>query len=229
MNLVKNCPTKGIAIMKKFFFILTTALMLLSNTVFAADAETILNSAKLTPTWTVSKDCNNVIHATLEQITSNSMTTYEKVKACYDYLIENCAYWGTADAKKVTPFKINTPKFNDVRKGGYGVENAYDMLIKRVGVCDDYYCAFAALVRAIGLNCYTISGKTARATGGMTGHVWTVININGTEYVFDPQIDDNISKGGPIYYYRFCKTYDEVPESYANYKIYKNYFVPFVK
>ena len=199
--------------MKKLFLVLTMASILLSSTVFAADAESILNSAPLTPTWTKSQDCNNVIRETLAQITTDSMTTYEKVKACYDYLIENCAYSYTADATKVTPFKVS----------------AYIMLTRRIGVCDDYSCAFAALIRAIGLNCYTISGKTAKATGGMTGHVWTVININGKEYVFDPQIDDNISKGGPIYYYRFCKTYDEVPESYANYKVYQSYFAPFRK
>ena len=63
----------------------------------------------------------------------------------------------------------------------------------------------------------------------MTGHIWTFINISGTEYVFDPQIDDNIAKGGLVYYYRFCKTYDEVPDSYANYEIYKKYFAPFGK
>lgn len=215
--------------MKKFSLVIAMTIILFSSTVFAADAESILNSAKLTPTWTASKDCNNVIRATLEQITKDSMTTYEKVKACYDYLIENCAYSDTADAKKVTPFKVSYSPYNDIRKGSYGVERAYRMLTLRVGVCDDYSCAFAALIRAIGLNCYTIGGQTAKASGGMTGHIWTVINISGTEYVFDPQIDDNIAKGGPVYYYRFCKTYAEVPDSYANYEIYKKYFAPFGK
>lgn len=212
--------------MKNFSLVIAMTIILFSSTVFAANAESILNSATLTPTWTKSQDCNNVIRETLAQITTDSMTTYEKVKACYDYLIENCAYRDTSDAKNVTPFKVSNSTHSDVSKGGYGVERSYVMLTLRVGVCDNYSCAFAALVRAIGLNCYTISGKTAKATGGMTGHVWTVININGTEYVFDPQIDDNIAKGGSVYYYRFCKTYDEVAESYANYKVCKMYFTP---
>ena len=60
----------------------------------------------------------------------------------------------------------------------------------------------------------------------MTGHAWCVININGTEYVFDPQIDDNIARGGVIGYYRFCKTYDEIPGSYDSARI-SDYFKPF--
>ena len=138
------------------------------------------------------------------------MSTYEKVKTCYDYLVNTCSY-----GDNVT--RLQFPEDN-------GTARAYGMLTGHVGACDDYSCAFAALTRAIGLNCYTVYGLTARASGGMTGHIWCVIAIDGVEYVFDPQIDDNI---GANVYYRFCMTYDETPGSYENGEVRWGYFEPF--
>ncbi len=44
--------------------------------------------------------------------------------------------------------------------------------------------------------------------------MWCVVVIDGMEYVFDPQVEDNIANGGKIRYLRFCKTYDEVADKY---------------
>ena len=138
------------------------------------------------------------------------MTTYEKVRACYDYLVDTCHYGDNV-------LRLDFPEAN-------GTARAYGMLVGHVGACDDYSSAFAALTRAIGLNCYTVYGQTARADGGYTGHIWCVMNIDGVEYVFDPQIDDNI---GADIYYRFCVTYDETPDSYYPSEICWDYFPPF--
>ena len=207
--------------MKKFFVVLILTLILFSSSAFAADAKTLLNSAPLNPTLTGFEPCDKIVKETLSKITNEEMTTYDKVKACYDWLIINCSYGINEEWTNYVTLK----NFENYM----GPIDATGMLKGHTGVCDDYSCAFAALVRAIGLNCYTISGGTARADGkGMTGHTWTVIKINGTEYIFDPQIDDNIAKGGVIGYYRFCKTYEEMPGSYANYRINKA-FLPFEK
>ena len=69
-------------------------------------------------------------------------------------------------------------------------------------------------MQAIGLNCYLVGGQTSKSGGGYTGHAWCEMNLNGTIYVFDPQVEDNIAKGGTIKYYRFGKTYDQVPGKY---------------
>ena len=195
------------------FTIMTVLVMGSLSSAFAADAEYLLNSVALTPANTGFEPCDRVVQDTLSRITNDSMTTYDKVKACYDYLIDTCSYGSNEERHKYLSYVPNEL---------VGAGRASGMLEGHIGACDDYSCAFAALVRAIGLNCYTVYGQTSRASGGMTGHIWTVININGNEYVFDPQIDDNISKGGPTYYYRFCKTYNEVagcyiPASYDKY------------
>lgn len=215
--------------MLKRIFVLLVSLICFSSPVFAADAVYLLNSAPLIPTSTGFTPCDGLVQNTLAQITNDQMTTYDKVRACYDYLIENCSYGRQSKSYNIynnylifDNRKIPVRSFSKIE----GPLRAYEMLRYRVGVCDDYSCAFAALVRAIGLNCYAITGLTAKATGGMTEHAWCVINIDGIEYIFDSQIDDNIARDGDIGYYRFCKTYDEVPESYESAKI-NRYFKPF--
>ena len=133
------------------------------------------------------------------------MTTYDKVKACYDYLINNCSY-GTNEAW----FEYFEYYFY-----GYTYEvKTYGMLKGKIGVCGDYSVAFATMMQAIGLNCYLVRGETNLASGGYTGHTWCEMEIDGTIYVFDPQVDDDIANGGSIKYYRFGKTYDKLPGKY---------------
>lgn len=196
--------------MKKFLLTSAAIIILLTGSAQAADAEFLLNNAELYPTSTGADYCDEIVQETLAQITDNDMSTYEKVLACYDYLVETCHYGDNV-------LRLDFEEAN-------GPARAYGMLVGHVGACDDYSCAFAALTRAIGLNCYTIYGQTARADGGYTGHIWCVINIDGVEYVFDPQIDDNI---GADIYYRFCVAYAETPDSYFPAEICWDYFTPF--
>ena len=198
--------------MKKFFLICAAMMILLTSSAKASYAD-ILNNAELYPTSTGADYCDEVVWQTLNQITYDGMTTYDKVLACYNYLVDTCTYGDNV-------LRLDFPEAN-------GTARAYGMLVGHVGACDDYSCAFAALVRAIGLNCYTVYGQTARADGGYTGHIWCVIAIDGVEYVFDPQIDDNIAKGGPTGYYRFCVTYNETPGSYYPSETGHGYFYPF--
>lgn len=196
--------------MKNFLATLMLTLFLLTCPTQASDAEYLLNNAELYPTLTGEDYCDEIVAETLAAITDDDMSTYEKVLTCYNYLVDTCSYGDNV-------LRLDFPEDN-------GTARAYGMLVGHVGACDDYSCAFAALTRAIGLNCYTVYGLTARASGGMTGHIWCVIAIDGVEYVFDPQIDDNIGAGN---YYRFCVTYDETPGSYENSEVRWGYFEPF--
>ena len=195
--------------MRNFIIICAAIFLLLTNSAKAAQAEYVLNSAELYPTSTGADYCDDIVWQTLAEITDDSMSTYDKVLACYNYLVDNCTYGDNV-------LRLDFPEAN-------GTARAYGMLVGHVGACDDYSCAFAALTRAIGLNCYTVYGQTARADGGYTGHIWCVIAIDGVEYVFDPQIDDNI---GADIYYRFCVTYDETPDSYYPSETGWGYFYP---
>ena len=196
--------------MKKFLLTCAAIFILMTGSAKAAIAEYVLNNAELYPTSTGVAYCDEVVLATLNRITTDDMSTYEKVLACYNYLVDTCSYGDNV-------LRLDFPEDN-------GTARAYGMLVGHVGACDDYSCAFAALVRAIGLNCYTVYGQTARADGGYTGHIWCVIAVDGVEYVFDPQIDDNI---GGSSYYRFCVTYDDTPGAYYDSEVRWGYFEPF--
>lgn len=184
----------------------------------AADPmETVLNNAVLTPTATGYEPADQAVEMVLSGITTPEMTTYQKVKMCYDHLINNCSYG------------FNEPiyeKINDYFGGYPGEVEAYGMLVGNVGVCDDYSAAFVALMRRLGLNSYVAVGMTHTTSGEYTPHAWAVVKIDGVEYVFDPQIDDNIAKGGPTGYYRFGKTYAQVPDKYI-YEAISDKFLPF--
>ena len=134
--------------MNKILTVLVS-LMLFSTPVLASDVEYLLNSANLRPTHTGFAPCDQLVQTTLNQITDSQMSTYDKVKTCYDYLIENCSY-----GRKNVSYNIDNgyllldnqcvpmPNFFQMQGPLY----AYEMLQRHVGVCVDYSCAFAAMV-----------------------------------------------------------------------------------
>jgi len=176
----------------------------------ANSAQTILNSASLNPTKTHNSELDAEVQKVLNACTNSGMSTYDKVKACYDYLVRNVEY-------AIFFSSYLTPDDGYAYKGDFDPLVAYNALFtltSKQGVCDSYSAAFVALTRAIGLDSYVVGGQTSMAGGGWTGHAWVNIRINGVMYVFDPQVEQNIAKNGPISYYRFCKTDEQVPNNY---------------
>ena len=170
------------------------------NQLKLTSAQARLGNATLTP------DCNwpepllTLADQVLAQV--GGSTPYETLLGCYDWLIQNCSYGH------------DTVRMGE---GGRIAEDAYSILAGRVGVCDNYSAAFAVMARMLGFDARLQNGQTHRAAGGYTGHAWCVINIHGVDYVFDPQVEDNIAAGGAIRHLRFCKTYEEVPDKYIRY------------
>ena len=94
--------------------------------------------------------------------------------------------------------------------------NALSLLETKEGVCDNYSAAFAVIMRAVGVDMKVTTGKTHMANGGYGGHAWVTLRINGLDYVFDPQVEQDIrnSTGGKTYY-RFGKAYSAVSDKYV--------------
>ena len=170
-----------------------------------SNLENAINSVSLTPFRSDFTPAYEEVDKVFASIFTDGMTTYDKVKACYNYLINNCSYGSNQMMMDYIDYFFY----------GYTYEvRTYGMLKGKIGVCDDYSATFATMMQAIGLNCYVVGGQTTLASGGYTGHAWCEMNINGTIYVFDPQVEDNIAKGGSIMYHRFGKTYDQVSGKY---------------
>ena len=78
--------------MKKFFVTCAAIFILMTSSAKAMDNEYLLNNAELYPTATGADYCDEIVWQTLNQITTEDMTTYDKVLACYNYLVDTCTY-----------------------------------------------------------------------------------------------------------------------------------------
>lgn len=186
---------------------LLTLLFLLAGTVLpacaaqpAANAKALLNTVSLQPTKTGFGPTDDLVSKVLASVLKPDMDNYQKVKACYDYLLKDYKYGTSPASSDYALYVFDFP----------GPVYAYDVLQGKQGVCDDYASAFAALTRAIGFNTYVVGGQARRSDGTYSNHAWAVIKIGGTEYLFDPQIEGaNAQRNGSVSYNWFCKTYAE--------------------
>lgn len=203
---------------KKFLsMVIVAAALFMAPQAEAADASEVLDGAKLTPVRTGYRQLDEDVTVLLARITTPEMSTSEKVKACYDWLVDNCRY-----EQQYLMFTEKTIRYSEFIR-------ADKMLRDRYGVCDDYSNAFAALVRAIGLNCRVATGTTYDGPPNrFVGHAWNVITVDGTDYIFDAQVDNELARGGENMYYRYCKTEEEIGE-YYRFRGFKDVFPPIVK
>ena len=177
----------------------------------ASGIEGILNSAKLNPIKTGYTSLDNQVSSVINSVTNSSMSTYEKVKALYDWVINNMSYQiGFVIGEEIDSL-MNTYGFYErdaiqvfLAENGFGTKR---------GSCDNYSAMFMILTRRIGLDSYVVS---ARNNDG-SGHTTVNIKINGKWYNFDPQREDNSKKNGKIMYYAFGEDdNDSKPYTYLN-------------
>ena len=127
-------------------------------------------------------------------------------------------YYSSAfDTYKNIINKATSSDMNTYKK----VKALYYYVVRNMYHKDGYHCknfagTFAGICRTLGLDAYCTTGQTQAAGGGYTAHTWTIININGTEYIFDASLDrhraDRMGTKTSDYY--FFKTYDELPNVY---------------
>lgn len=180
-----------------------------SSTSKPTTPQEILNAAPLFPMKTNDETLDAMVEDILRQIITDGMSNYDKVKACYDYLKKNTVYQTKDEATVVQGGVYNS--WVDYRN----VILATEVLSTGKGVCDHYAAAFHVLTRRIGLESYICTGKHLSQKGGMGGHVWNIITLDGVDYIFDAQIDD-LGSGG---YNRFFKTFEQMGSKYQNYNI----------
>ncbi|MBQ3934608.1 MAG: transglutaminase domain-containing protein [Clostridia bacterium] len=151
----------------------------------------LLDSAELHPYVTDNEDLNNYLDVLFAELFTPDMDTYEKVKVCYDWLIEHTYY--------------RSPNHWDNAKNYWMC--AYQVLVDGYGTCNCYSATFTAMMRKIGLECYVVTGYTTANAGGYTSHDWTTVRIGEKWYIFDPQVEDaiaNRTRSKEVTYIRFC-------------------------
>ena len=177
-----------------------------------ASVETILNSATLNPMKTNNAELDGIIDGIFSKIITDGMSTYQKTKAIYDYLMDNCYYgWGAVSwsGKYV------------MHDDDYVVVMGKHILKTGHGTCDNYSAAFVAMARRIGLNAYFARGYAGNQSGYLDTHEIAIVTIAGIDYSFDPQIDDYNSRAGHRTYSLFCKPFSSMSGRYRGYDIAK--------
>ena len=167
-----------------------------------------LNNVILNPMKTNDPVMDARVQEILASIITSDMDNYEKVYACYDWIIKN-AYYYSKDMGYTGSWNLPSVSYANQRDQQV-VSFAYPILIgkngSRYGTCINYASALVVLTRALGFDSDRVGGETIRADNSYGEHYWTVIKINGIWYNFDPQIADN-SWADPLKY--FGKTNSE--------------------
>ncbi len=207
---------------------------------------TLLNEATLDPVKTGYTPLDTKIDAVFAKILKPTMTTEEKVRACYDYLINNFSY-GTSEASGwYRPIYAKNPYYSPAQglicspvpalassRGyeyffralgehaleAYAVLYASEMLSGSRGWCDHYSLTFVVMMRRIGLQCFPVyaSAKNGNTYGV---HMLTFITVGGVDYIFDPQIEDVlVQSAGVCNYKRYGKTIEELKGHYKDFDL----------
>ncbi len=152
----------------------------------------ILNSAILNPTKTNDPVIDAKVQEIFADVITSDMDNYEKVYACYDWIIKNASY--RYEGGYTGEWNLTSVSYANLRDRQV-VSFSYPIFIgkggSRYGTCINYASAFTVLTRALGYESYRVGGETIRADGSYGEHYWTVIKIDGIWYNFDPQNADN--------------------------------------
>ncbi len=206
----------------------------------------LLNEASLDPLKTGYTPLDAKIDAVFAKIIKPAMTTEEKVRACYDYLINHFSYGRSEASGWYRPIYANNP-YDSPSPGlictpvpalassrgyeyffralgehaleAYAVLYASEMLSGTHGWCDHYSLTFVVMMRRIGLQCFPVyaSAKNGNTYGV---HMLTFITVGGVDYIFDPQIEDVLVQStGICSYKRYGKTIEELKDHYRDFDL----------
>lgn len=143
---------------------------------------------------------NSVLDAKLAEIvaaqTNDGMSRDEKLRALYNYVTHNFTYI----------------KRDLIKKGQTGWEPSYaaSFFADGRGNCFSFAAAFQQLARAVGVDAKTVVGNLGK---NRQVHGWVEIELDGTTYVFDPELE-TVYRGRGKSYNLFKFQYSTAPFSY---------------
>lgn len=90
---------------------------------------------------------------------------------------------------------------------GWEIELAKDMMVSGKGNCYSFSAVFWALARGIGYEARAISGK---CLDDEQPHSWCILELDGEDYIFDPQWQNNYTERGIDRYDMFMIPMDQI-------------------
>lgn len=179
------------------------------------NVKNLLNDAKLESLRTGNSIIDNKVSEILDLTCKPEMTTYEKVRNIYDYMlyfydVKTSSY---IDDDSIYDFSSSYQytSFFDMKL----MYKANKMMKDKTGDSKDYASAFTILLRKLGLEAYCIEGKMSNETGYDT-EGYTVVMLDDEMYIFDVSEDDKLAADGKVEYKVFCKKFDELDDKYSD-------------
>lgn len=134
------------------------------------------------------------------EITTPGMSEYDKAKAAHDYMVENVSkgeavcpeLWRIYQKDPDTPLTF--------------LENrAISPLRFEIGMCEDQAAALVLLLRGMGLEAEYIPGFIFSVQGDAMDHAWLMVQVDGSWYHMDPDMESYRARRGRIIYQYFLK------------------------
>ena len=142
---------------------------------------------------TENPELDKLLTEEIQKIVNNSMTQEEKLRAVYDYMMENYGYRGAGEVA--------------VGATGWEEEFGVAMLKDKKGNCYSWAAAFTYLAQKVGYDAEAISGEAVSPKGSQRFHAWTEIIIDEVAYTFDPELEAVYGKNVGEDYDLFMKSY----------------------
>lgn len=139
---------------------------------------------------------DNIIFPLLDKLVNDDMNDDDKRLAIYDYLVQ-------------FQYQERTLLIPKNKKQYEEQLEAISLFEKGYGLCYDFSSAFKYMTKAIGMNTVMYYGSHKSRNSDYTPHSWTMLEIDGTLYFFDPSmerimINDGMGEGQ---HYRYKKPY----------------------
>ena len=157
-----------------------------------------------------------VIDEILAGIIKPGMSDEQKWKAVYDHLIyggyrHNDDYMSNPKLAEMVPYVHG----RDVM--GLG-GTALSLMYTKEGVCDHFAALFTAIMLYMGYDSDVVGGLYVNRDGSEHPHAWSVVHYGGTDYYFDPDIENSLYiRGTQPSYYLFMQTTEECLQNHRFY------------
>ncbi|ASA25573.1 transglutaminase-like domain-containing protein [Paenibacillus donghaensis] len=112
-----------------------------------------------------------------KQLTQGKTTDQEKVKAIYNYVVENVKYDYSLANSVTTDY----------------IPNIDNTLTSKKGICYDYSSLFAAMLRSVDIPAKLVMGNTSYVA---QYHAWNEVFLDGKWVIIDTTVDAGLGKNG---------------------------------
>lgn len=128
----------------------------------------------------ITKEEIKEVRRIINSIITADMGEPQKIKAVHDWIVKNTTY------------------DEDYYKRSDSSNHLYNILYKRIGVCQSYSVAFYVFMGEMGIPCTFIAGSADNGTGAVS-HAWNAVRLNNEWYLVDVTWDDPIVNGTSNY------------------------------